>query len=94
MAHVHHRQKSTGLATILSFLWTGFGQIYNGDILKGVGLMGLQSLNALAVYALFILGLFNRALLAIAVLWALFSVGVWIYGMYDAHEAAARLNAA
>jgi TM2 domain-containing membrane protein YozV len=33
------RQKSPGLAAILSFFWCGLGQIYNGEILKGVALM-------------------------------------------------------
>ncbi|MGO9451733.1 MAG: hypothetical protein ACLQDV_11940 [Candidatus Binataceae bacterium] len=33
------RQKSPGLAGILSFFWCGLGQIYNGEILKGTALM-------------------------------------------------------
>jgi hypothetical protein len=33
------RQKNPGLAAILSFFWCGLGQIYNGEILKGVALM-------------------------------------------------------
>jgi TM2 domain-containing membrane protein YozV len=32
-------QKSSGLAAVLSFFWCGLGQIYNDQILKGVGLM-------------------------------------------------------
>ena len=33
------RQKSPGFAAILSFFWCGLGQIYNGEIRKGVALM-------------------------------------------------------
>jgi hypothetical protein len=35
------RQKNPGLAAILSFFWCGLGQIYNGEIPKGVALMVL-----------------------------------------------------
>jgi len=37
------RQKSPGLAAILSFFWCGLGQIYNGEIRKGVALMVLYA---------------------------------------------------
>jgi TM2 domain-containing membrane protein YozV len=33
------RQKSPSLAAFLSFFWCGLGQIYNGEILKGLALM-------------------------------------------------------
>ena len=33
---VVHSGKSAGLAAVLSFLWCGLGQIYNGQIGKGV----------------------------------------------------------
>jgi len=38
------RQKNPGLAAVLSFFWCGLGQIYNGEILKGVALMVLYAL--------------------------------------------------
>ncbi len=31
--------KNPTIATLLSFFWTGLGQIYNGQILKGVFFM-------------------------------------------------------
>ena len=37
------RQKNPGLAAILSFFWCGLGQIYNGEIPKGVALMVLYT---------------------------------------------------
>jgi TM2 domain-containing membrane protein YozV len=33
------RQKSPGFAATLSFFWCGLGQIYNGEIAKGLALM-------------------------------------------------------
>jgi len=32
----NHERKSTGIAAVLSFFYPGLGQIYNGQILKGV----------------------------------------------------------
>ncbi len=40
------QKKSSGIATLLSFLWCGLGQIYNGKVFKGLIMM--------AIYFLFI----------------------------------------
>jgi TM2 domain-containing membrane protein YozV len=37
------RQKNPGLAVLLSVFWCGLGQIYNGEIRKGVALMVLYT---------------------------------------------------
>jgi TM2 domain-containing membrane protein YozV len=37
------RHKNPGLALLLSFFWCGLGQIYNGEIPKGVALMVLYT---------------------------------------------------
>jgi len=29
--------KNPGIATVLSFFWMGLGQLYNGQIAKGIG---------------------------------------------------------
>lgn len=39
------RKKSSGLATLLSFFWCGLGQIYNGQIFKGIILMFLYAIS-------------------------------------------------
>lgn len=41
------KQKSTGVASLLSFFWPGFGQVYNGQVFKGL-LFGIWHLIALA----------------------------------------------
>ena len=65
-----------GIAAVLSFFITGLGQIYNGQILKGLLFMLIQALNGLLMFVL--IGFVTFPLF-------------WIYGMYDAyHIAAAR----
>jgi TM2 domain-containing membrane protein YozV len=43
-------KKNPGVAAVLSFLWPGLGQIYNGQIGKGIGIMvALALLGILAI---------------------------------------------
>jgi TM2 domain-containing membrane protein YozV len=69
--------KNPGLAAVLSFFISGLGQIYNGQIAKGVGLIVLQAINALLMFVL--VGFITYP-------------AVWIYGMYDAYKTAERIN--
>lgn len=65
--------KDPGIAAVLSALCTGLGQIYNGDILKGIVLMCVQVVNVLLMFLL--IGFIT------------FPV-TWIYGIWDAHQTA------
>ncbi|REB10121.1 hypothetical protein DVB69_04770 [Sporosarcina sp. BI001-red] len=69
--------KSPGLAAVLSFFWTGVGQIYNGQILKGLILIVVQVINSLLMLVL--IGFITYPI-------------VWIWGMYDAYKTAERHN--
>ena len=71
-------KKNPGLAAILSFFFTGLGQIYNGQIGKGIifGIIGF----ILALTILIGIGLF---------LYPLF----WVYNLYDAYNTAKKINA-
>lgn len=69
--------KNPGLAAVLSFLVTGLGQIYNGQIGKGILFMIIQFINWL------LLGL----LIGFITLPAF-----WIYSIYDAYKTAERIN--
>ncbi|WP_110928364.1 hypothetical protein [Bacillus massiliglaciei] len=71
------QQKNAGLAAILSFFFSGLGQIYNGHIGKGILLIIIQVIN---VFLMFILIGF--------ITYPLF----WMYGMYDAYQSADRYN--
>ena len=66
-------RRDPGIAAVLSFFVTGLGQIYNGQIGKGILLMVLQVVNLLLCFVL--IGLLTFPL-------------TWIYGIYDAHQTA------
>ncbi|HLZ28636.1 MAG TPA: hypothetical protein VKV73_15085 [Chloroflexota bacterium] len=70
-------EKSAGLAAVLSFLWCGLGQIYNGEIGKGLifGLLYFVSFCLIFVA----IGLLTTPLL-------------WIWGMVDAYNTAERIS--
>ena len=70
-------RKSSGLAVILSFLIPGLGQIYCGQIGKGV----------LMVILSFIFGLLSFILIGIP-----FYIILWVYSMYDAYKLAEKTN--
>lgn len=69
--------KSPGIAAVLSFFVTGLGQIYNGEITKGLILMAFQMINFFLMFA--VIGLFTYPL-------------VWVLGIYDAYQVAQRIN--
>ncbi|MDN5375132.1 MAG: hypothetical protein PWQ39_172 [Thermacetogenium sp.] len=70
-------QKNPGLAAVLSFLITGLGQIYNGQIGKGIGLIVAAGIAGLLCFVVI-----GFVLLPI----------IWIYGIYDAYKTAEKIN--
>jgi len=69
--------RNPGIAAVLSFFWTGVGQIYNGQIVKGIILILVQLVNA--------------ALMVVLIGFITYPI-VWIWGMYDAYKTAERMN--
>jgi len=69
--------KNAGMAAILSFFWTGLGQIYNGQILKGLIFMLIQTINYHTLGPLS----FGLSILLFR-----------IYGIVDAYLTAERMN--
>ncbi|GEM_PF-625774 len=69
--------KNAGLAAVMSAVWCGLGQIYNGQIGKGIGMMILY---------------FISAILIIVAIGFITTPIVWIWGMVDAYKTAERLN--
>ena len=71
--------KSPFLALILSFFIVGLGQVYNGQILKGIGYfivwLMFASLTVVTLGLLFLLPL----------IW-------WLWNVYDAYHTAVRIN--
>ena len=69
--------KNPSVATILSFFFMGLGQIYNGQIGKGILFIVLYGISA----ALFFVGV---GFITTPIL--------WIWGMVDANNSAKRIN--
>lgn len=74
----HTEHKSTGVAAVLSFIIPGLGQIYNGQIGKGIIFIIISVILAFTIFIL--IGF---------VLYPIF----WIYNIYDAYETAKKINA-
>lgn len=70
--------KNSGLAAILSFFIAGLGQIYNGQIGKGV---------------IFIVCYTISAFLMIVIIGFITTPILWIWGMVDAYKTAEKINA-
>ena len=69
--------KNPGLAAVLSFFWMGLGQIYNGQIAKGIAFIVFYAISWLLVFV--VIGLLTTPIL-------------FIYGIYDAYKSAQKIN--
>ena len=69
--------KNPGIAAVLSFFISGLGQIYNGQIIKGLVILVVQ--------------LINLALTGILIGWIPLIV-VWVWAIFDAYLVAERKN--
>ncbi|MCK4648885.1 hypothetical protein KAT51_05115 [bacterium] len=92
--------KDPGLAGICSFLWTGLGQIYNGQINKGLIQMTLSAagmiLVILGVILLYFGCLETRVSISGIILLVVGLLGIALLGIHsirDAKESAQRINA-
>jgi TM2 domain-containing membrane protein YozV len=72
------KEKSPELAALLSFLIVGVGQIYNGQVGKGVIIL--------------IAAVISGVLWTIGI-GVIFSIIIWIYAIYDAYTTAKKINA-
>ena len=70
--------KNSGVAAVLSFFFMGLGQIYNGNIGKGIIFIILYAISILLCFVL--IGFLTTPIL-------------WIYGIYDAYKTAEKINA-
>lgn len=70
--------KSPGLAAVLSFFVCGLGQIYNGQILKGLIFLVAYGISWLMMWI--VIGFITTPIL-------------WIWGIVDAYRVAQKVNA-
>jgi len=89
------REKSAGIAALLSLLWAGLGQIYTGKVARGLALMAAQIMLAIAS-AFFVLvgGLFGGIGGAIGsgILFYVAIFVLWAWNIFDAHKQANKYN--
>ncbi len=71
-------KKSSGLAAVASFFIPGLGQIYNGQIGKGIMFIIIS-----IIFGLLMIVLIGFILLPL----------FWIYNIYDAYSTAEKINA-
>jgi TM2 domain-containing membrane protein YozV len=69
--------KNPSVSVVLSFFITGLGQIYNGQIAKGIMLLVLMAIS---------LGLM------LAVIGWITTPILWVFGMIDAYNSARKIN--
>jgi TM2 domain-containing membrane protein YozV len=69
--------KNPGLAAVLSFFWMGLGQIYNGQLAKGILFMIVYGFSWVLMFVL--IGFITTPIL-------------FIYGIWDAYTSAEKIN--
>ncbi|WP_078554904.1 hypothetical protein [Bacillus alkalicellulosilyticus] len=69
--------KNSGIAAVLSFFYSGLGQIYNGQIAKGIAFIVAYAISVLLMFV--IIGFITTPIL-------------WIWGMVDAYKQAEKIN--
>ena len=94
--------KNPGVAAVLSFVFNGLGQLYNGQIIKGLVIVFISTLNILIFMAGSILigsWILNKVVSAGQLVWGvvLFCIGLvficalGIYSIFDAYRVAKKL---
>ena len=69
--------KNPGLAAVLSFFYMGLGQVYNGQIGKGIAFIVAYTISIVLIFV--VIGIITTPIL-------------FIYGMYDAYKSAENIN--
>jgi len=93
---VQIRDKSAGIAVVLSFFFTGLGQIYVGKIVRGLCFILLSySISGVAIFAMFaMMDSFETMgpFWVVLILFVVVSLVIWIWNMFDAYKLANEFN--
>lgn len=81
--------KSAGIAAVLSVIFSGLGQIYNGQIFKGLVILLVQAANVFVVTEFFIASIILIPLAFISIPLAII---IWVWAIYDAYSSAEKIN--
>jgi TM2 domain-containing membrane protein YozV len=85
-------KKSPILAAVLSLFIPGLGQIYNGDLIKGLAFIVIGIILALLAFVLVIPAMMASALLVLVLLLSIPYLVFWAYNIYDAYTTADKIN--
>lgn len=88
--HIPNHSRKAWLALALSFVLPGFGQLYNGEVNKGIWLFlafALFSIPGISFIALYLTGIWMMPALITSLIATL---SIWLYGMIDAWRNARR----
>lgn len=80
------------MAALMSFILPGFGQLYNGEVNRGLLLFISFALCSIPLVVLIALYLPAPLMLPMLVLSTLTSIGLWIYGVGNAWRTARKLT--
>ena len=94
--------RNPGLAAVFSFIFNGLGQLYNGQLIKGLAIIFISILNMLIFIAGSILigfWVLNKVVFAGQLAWGLvlFCIGLFficalgIYSILDAYRVAGKI---
>ncbi|MFA5237344.1 MAG: zinc ribbon domain-containing protein [Methanoregula sp.] len=79
-------------AVILSFLFTGWGQWYNGQTWEGLKFFGAFLVSYLLLFLFAVMTVSQPFAVPGVVLMVVVVLGIWVYAMYDAYKTAERIN--
>ena len=92
---VYAREKSTGIAALLSILWAGLGQIYTGRIGRGLALMFIHLVmiisSAFVAFAGLLFGGLGGAVGGGLLFIVLLTI-LWAWNIFDAYKQANKYN--
>jgi hypothetical protein len=86
--------KSSGLAAVLSFFWSGLGQVYLGKMGIGIALMLAQPVMLFFGCTLTMRGVFFQTsdAFVLGLIFLIIALAMWIFGMTNAYRTAERMN--
>ncbi|MDR2866613.1 MAG: zinc ribbon domain-containing protein [Methanomassiliicoccaceae archaeon] len=91
----HYNEKSAGLAALLSFLWGGLGQIYVGQLVRGLCIVVIYSILMMVTSVLVLEVLVGESSwpgVAGIIVTGISSIVIWLWNIFDANALANKYN--
>lgn len=85
-------KKSPIIAAVTSFFIPGLGQVYNGDLIKGLAFIIIGTILVLLAFVFIIPALMAPILLVFVLVLSIPYLVFWTYNIYDAYRTAEKIN--